>query len=148
MEWLYIWVGVLVVSVIIEAASMQLMTIWFAIGAVCAWIASVAGGPVWLQLCIFAGVSVLMLILTRPIALKYLKPKREPTNADAVPGKEGVVVADVKPIEGIGQIKVGGQIWSAKPEDGTEVIPVGTRVKVLRIEGVKAVIRVLDQNEF
>ena len=54
------------------------------------------------------------------------------------------MVAEVRPVEGIGQIKVGGQIWSAKPEDGTNVIPVGTRVQVLRIEGVKAVIRVIE----
>ncbi|MBR2264198.1 MAG: NfeD family protein [Firmicutes bacterium] len=147
MQWLYIWVGILVAAVIIEAFSMQLMTIWFAIGAICAWIVSVVGGPVWLQWCVFAGVSVLTLILTRPIALKYLNPKREPTNADAVPGKEGIVVAEIRPIEGIGQIKVGGQIWSAKPENGTEVVPVGTRVQVVRIEGVKAVIRVLEQKE-
>ncbi len=144
MQWLYIWIAVLVISVIIEALSMQLMTIWFAIGAICAWIVSVVGGPIWLQLCVFVGVSILTLILTRPIALKYLNPKHEPTNADAVPGKEGIVVAEVRPVEGIGQIKVGGQIWSAKPEDGTNVIPVGTRVQVLRIEGVKAVIRVIE----
>ena len=53
MQWLYIWIAVLVISVIIEALSMQLMTIWFAIGAICAWIVSVVGGPIWLQLCVF-----------------------------------------------------------------------------------------------
>ena len=148
MQWLYIWIGVLVLAVIMEAATMQLTSIWFAIGALCAWIVSIIKGPVWLQIAVFILVTALTVLITRPLALKYLKPKTQKTNADAVPGKEGIVVAEVRPMEGIGQIKVEGMIWSAKPENGTDHFDVGDRVKVVRIEGVKAVIRPLQETRF
>ncbi len=148
MQWLYIWIGVLVICVILEAATMQLTCIWFAIGALCAWIVSIIKGPVWLQVAVFILVSAVTVILTRPLALKYLKPKMQKTNVDAVPGKEGIVVADVRPLEGIGQIKVEGMVWSAKPENETDQFNVGDRVKVVRIEGVKAVIRPLQETRF
>ncbi len=148
MNWMFVWLGVLVFTVIVEASTMQLTSIWFAIGALCAWVISIFNGPVWLQMTAFAVVSVLTLIFTRPIALKYLKPKETRTNADAVPGKEGIVVAPVHPTEGIGQIKVEGAIWSAKPEDGVSEYEVGDRVQVVRIEGVKAVIRALPVTQF
>ena len=148
MQWMYIWIGVLVVAIIMEAATMQLTSIWFAIGALCAWIISIIHGPVWLQLLAFVGVTAVTALLTRPVALKYLKPKPEKTNVDAVPGKEGIVVAEVRPLEGIGQIKVEGMIWSAKPENGTDHFDVGERVIVVRIEGVKAVIRPLSETRF
>ena len=148
MNWLYVWLGVLIVTVILEASTMQLTSIWFTIGAVCAWIVSIVKGPVWLQLMVFGLVSVLSLIFTRPVALKYLKPKQVKTNVDAVPGKEGIVVSPIRPVEGIGQIKVEGMVWSAKPEDGKSTFEVGDRVQIVKVEGVKAVIRALPETKF
>ena len=140
-SWVYIWIVLILVTVILEAATMQLTCIWFTFGALGAWLISICGGAIWLQLIVFCVVSLLLLLFTRPLALKYLKPKTEKTNADAVPGKIGVVVSPVRPIEGIGQVKVEGLIWSAKPEDGLQTFEIGERVEVVRIEGVKIVIR-------
>lgn len=148
MNWLYVWLGILIFTVILEASTMQLTSIWFAIGALCAWIISIIKGPVWLQVMAFALVSVLTLIFTRPVALKYLKPKQTKTNADAIPGKEGIVVTPIRPLEGIGQVKIEGMVWSAKPEDGQSEFEVGDRVLVVRIEGVKAVIRAVSETRF
>lgn len=144
-SWVYIWIVVLLITVILEAATMQLTSIWFAFGSLGAWIISVCGGPVWLQLVVFAVLSILLLAFTRPIALKYLRPRPEKTNADAMPGKVGVVVTPVRSIEGIGQVTVEGMVWSAKPEDGKQNFEIGERVEVVRIEGVKVVIRSLPE---
>lgn len=137
----YIWIAIILITVILEAATMQLTCIWFTFGALAAWLISLCGGPLWLQLLIFSIISILLLAFTRPLALKYLKPKTEKTNADAVPGKIGVVVSPVRPVDGVGQVKVEGLIWSAKPEDGIRNFEIGERIEVVRIEGVKLVIR-------
>ena len=137
----YIWIAIILITVILEAATMQLTCIWFTFGALAAWLISLCGGPLWLQLLIFSIISILLLAFTRPLALKYLKPKTEKTNADAVPGKIGVVVSPVRPVDGVGQVKVEGLIWSAKPEDGIRNFDIGERIEVVRIEGVKLVIR-------
>ncbi len=142
-NWVYLWIVVLLATVILEAVTMQLTCIWFTFGALGAWILSLCGAPLWSQFLVFALLSLLLLVLTRPIAIKYLKPKIVRMNADAVPGKTGVITEAVHPDEGTGLIKVEGQIWSAKPEDGKKTFEVGDRVKVVRIEGVKAVIRSL-----
>ena len=140
-SWVYIWIVLILVTVVLEAATMQLTCIWFTFGALGAWLVSLCGAPLWLQLIVFCVLSLALLAFTRPIALKYLKPKTEKTNADAIPGKVGVVVSQVRPIEGIGQVKVEGLVWSAKPEDGVQTFEIGERVEVVRIEGVKLVIR-------
>ena len=140
-NWVYIWIALILVTAILEAATMQLTCIWFTFGALAAWIISLCGGPLWLQLLVFTAASILLLAFTRPIAIKYLKPKTEKMNADAVPGKIGVVVSPVRPVDGVGQVKVDGLIWSAKPADGIRDYEIGERVEVVRIEGVKLVIR-------
>lgn len=138
---IYFWLALTIVSVVVEALTLGLTSIWFAFGGLAALIAGILGAAIWIQVLCFILVTAIMLGLTRPLAIKFLKPSLKKTNVDAIPGKKGEVLESILPMEGKGQVKLEGQIWSAKPEDGVTEIPAGTVVTVIRIEGVKVVVR-------
>ncbi len=134
----YIWLGLVVVFLIVEAACpIHLVSLWFAAGALAALAASFLGAALWLQMLLFVVVSAGLLILLWPLAKKYMNPAVTATNVDAVVGKVGIVTAAIDNVEATGQMKLGGMEWTARSANG-ENIPVGTKVKVERIEGVKA----------
>ena len=85
-----LWLAVLAVLLVIEIATLGLTTIWFAGGALIAFLVSLAGGPLWLQITLFLIVSVVLLLFTRPLALKYMNKGVEKTNVDSIPGKSGI----------------------------------------------------------
>ena len=132
----YIWVFLLILFLMAEGATVALVALWFAFGALAAAIAALLGASVGLQLGLFTAVSVLMLAMLRPILKKYVNPKIVKTNADSLIGRECVVTQPIDNLAAQGQVKVGGMTWSARSEAGTD-IPEGTVVKIVRIEGVK-----------
>ena len=134
-----VWVVVMVVFLVVEAATAGLTCIWFAIGALAALIAALFGAPIWLQLVWFFVVSVVTLYFTRPLVLKYVNSRSQPTNADMVIGKEALVTEAIDNVESAGAVAVGGKVWTARSENG-EPIEVGSIVTVLRIEGVKLIV--------
>ena len=134
-----IWVVIMVVFLVVEAATAGLTCIWFAIGALAALIAALFGAPIWLQLVWFFVVSVVTLYFTRPLVLKYVNSRSQPTNADMVIGKEALVTEAIDNVESAGAVAVGGKVWTARSENG-EPIEVGSIVTVLRIEGVKLIV--------
>ena len=131
-----IWIAVMVLLIIGEAATVGLTFIWFAVGALGGLIAAALGGSVLVQLLVFLAVSAVALSLVRPIAKKHLQFRLTPTNADRVIGKTAVVTETIDNVAGQGQVKIGGQEWTARSEHNT-VIPAQEKVRVLRIEGVK-----------
>ncbi|MGI5963384.1 MAG: NfeD family protein [Lawsonibacter sp.] len=131
-----IWLIALIVLVVGEAVTVGLTFVWFAVGALGGLLTAVLGGPIWLQIVVFLGLSAVSLILIRPAATRFLKTSRSPTNADRVIGQTAIVTQSIDNIEGKGQVNIAGQIWSARSQEGI-VIPEGTEVTVLRIEGVK-----------
>lgn len=135
-----IWLIVLIALVGIEIATMGLTTIWFAGGALVATIASAVGAPLYLQILLFFIVSILLLFFTRPIAVKYFNKERVKTNAEGLVGKQAIVISEVDNLQGIGQVTVGGVEWSAKSSQDTVVIPIGSVVDVLAIQGVKLIV--------
>lgn len=137
----YIWLGILVLTLILEAATAGLTTIWFSGGALVALIMSFFGLPVWLQVTAFLVISIALLIFVRPLLSEQLALRVEKTNVDAIPGSIGVVTEDIVPIEGKGQVKVKGLDWSACSEHDDFVIPAGTPVIVVRVEGVRLIVR-------
>ena len=137
-----IWLIALVVLVIGEGITVGLTFIWFAVGALGGLITAVLGGPIWLQIVVFLVLSGLSLALIRPFAARFLRTSRTATNADRVIGKTAVVTEDIDNVEGKGQVNVSCQIWSARSEHSV-VIPSGTEVRVLRIEGVKLFVEAL-----
>ena len=131
-----IWLVLLIAFIFVEAATVSVVSLWFAAGALVALIAAMLGGQIWLQILLFFLVSAAMLLGLRPWLKKHFDPKRTPTNVDAVIGMEGLVTADIDNIHAVGQVKLGAVEWSARSTDG-QPIQVGTRIRVDRIEGVK-----------
>ncbi len=136
---IWVWIAVIIAAVVVEAVSMQLLSIWFAIGGAAALITSFFTDSVAIQAVVFIAVSAAALVIIFPAVRKSLNKKSEKTNADRYIGKLAVVTEDISNINAKGQVKVDNQIWSARSDDGEE-LAVGTRVKVLRIEGVKLIV--------
>lgn len=133
----YIWLALLVVFLIVEAAcAIHLVSIWFAVGSLAAMVVSLLGGPVWLQILLFTVVSAALLVCLWPFTKKFLRPHLTKTNVDSVIGSQGYVTADIDNVRALGQVKLNGMEWTARSTGGAP-IPTGTLVKVDRIEGVK-----------
>jgi membrane protein implicated in regulation of membrane protease activity len=126
----------MVVFLMVEGATVSLVSSWFAVGSLVALIASLLNAPVWLQVTLFLLVSCAALAMLRPLVRKYITPKVVKTNVDAIVGKQGPVTVPIDNVAATGQIKLGAMEWSARSTSG-EPIAVGTLVKVDRIEGVK-----------
>lgn len=135
-----IWLIVFVVCIVAEIISMGLTTIWFAGGALVATVVAAIGAPLWLQIAVFAVVSLVLLYFTRPIAVKYFNKDRVKTNAESLVGKQAIVISEVDNLQGIGQVTVGGQEWSARTTEEGITLPVGSVVVVRAISGVKLMV--------
>ncbi len=139
------WAAAIVVFLVLEGMTAGLVTIWFALGALAALLASVFGAPLWLQLVWFFVISIAALFLTRPLARKYLNSKTQATNADMYVGKECVVTEAIDNVAGTGAVKVAGKVWTARSEDGSS-LPAGAKAEALRIEGVKLIVKPIHEN--
>ena len=136
---LYIWLAVIVLCVVIEALTLDLCAIWFAVGGVAALVAASLSLEVVTQLIIFVLFSAVLLVLMRPFCRRFLKTKKEPTNADRIIGETAYVTEQIDNILETGAVKVLGAEWSARSRDDS-IIPSGAKVKVVEIRGVKAVV--------
>lgn len=125
-----------------EAVTVGLVSVWFAVGALAGLAAAALGAGLWLQIFVFLGVSALALALFKPLSAKYLKPRQSPTNADRVIGGTALVTETIDNTQAAGQVKAAGQIWTARSAQDV-VIPAGTDVRVLRIEGVKVIVEAI-----
>ncbi len=139
--WAIIWLVLMVVFIAMEAATVQLISTWFAVGALASMIVCLLGAEVWLQLVVFFTVSIVLLSLLFPMARKHLKPKLVATNADALVNRICVVTEDIDPVEG-GRVKLGDVTWSARAD---AVIPAGSLVKILRIQGTKVFVEQVEK---
>lgn len=135
-----VWLILLVVLVTGEAITVGLTFIWFAVGAMGGLLTAVLGGAVWLQVVVFLVLSAVTLVLVRPIAAKLLTPGISATNADRVLGQIALVTEQIDNIAETGQVKLFGQVWTARSETG-DTIPAQSRVRILRIEGVKVFVK-------
>ena len=135
-----IWLAIAVVMAVTEAATTQLVSIWFAAGATAACITSLFTGTIWIQVVVFVAVSGVTLAATRPLAKRMKEKKAEPTNADRNIGREGIVVTAVDNDSAVGQVRVGQSVWTARSADD-KPIPEGTKVTVTAIEGVKLIVK-------
>lgn len=136
-----VWLIIMIILLIIEGVVPGLVSIWFALGALGALLAAIVGAPVWLQIVWFFVISLVCLWLTRPLAKKYVNSRAVPTNADMLIGKECVVTEGIDNVLGLGAVTVGGKIWTARTEDPEVKAEVGQTMTVLRIEGVKLIVK-------
>ena len=138
-----VWLVIALIFLIIEALTAGLATIWFAGGAFAALVCALLDLPVPLQVVIFFIVSICLLVFTRKIFVEKLKTGSEKTNVDALIGQRAVAVSEI-PAYGIGQVRVGGQVWSAISENENIEIAEGKQVRIHRVEGVKLVVVPID----
>ena len=133
------WLIAMVLFGVLEAVTVGLTSIWFAVGALAALIAASLGAFALVQVIVFLVVSFVTLLLVRPLAQRYINDRKEPTNADRVIGREAVVTQAIDNLKGEGQVNVSGAVWTARSQEEAP-IPAGARVRVLRIEGVKVIV--------
>lgn len=138
-DTLYIWVGVIILCVAVEVFTLDLSAIWFAVGGVAALVAASLSLEVAAQLVIFVLFSAALLVLVRPFCHRFLKTRSEPTNADRIIGQTAIVTEQIDNIQGKGEVKLLGSVWSARSLDDS-IIPCGATVRVVEIRGVKAVV--------
>ena len=145
MNWEAIfWLGAMIVFLLAEAATVTLVSIWFAAGALAAIVVALLGGGIGLQVVVFLAVAALMLISLRGVVRKFIRPKIVRTNVDALAGTTGFVTTPINNVAALGQVKLNGMEWSARSTDGSHISE-GTLVKVDRVEGVKVFVSLAAQ---
>lgn len=137
MNWNAIfWLIAMVIFLIAEAATVTLVSIWFAVGALVAVVAALLGAGTQLQIVLFLVVSAVLLLSLRSVVRRYITPHTTRTNVDSLIGTVGVVTTPVNNLAAMGQVMLAGSEWSARSTTG-EPLPEGMKVRVDRIEGVK-----------
>ena len=143
MAWM-IWLAAFVVLTGIEAVTMALTTIWFAGGALVAFLMALLGAGKYIQVGAFFLVSLILLIFTRPFALKYVNQRTVKTNVEGIIGKKARITAAVNNDLAEGTAVVAGQEWTARSADGS-IIEAGTMVVVEAVRGVKLIVRKIEE---
>ncbi len=133
------WLILIIVLIIVELSTADFISLWFIFGALASMFLSFAVDNITIQIAVFLAVSFISLILFRPFALKYAKPKAK-SNIDALIDAEGIVIETINYIENTGKIKVMGQEWSAISKD-RKIIEIGKKVIVLNVTGIKLIVK-------
>jgi membrane protein implicated in regulation of membrane protease activity len=137
---LFVWIAIAVIFAVAEGLTASFVTIWFAIGGAVSAVAAALGVGLALQVVIFFVVSIVLLIFTRPILVKRLKLGREKNYTEQLEGKTGLVTEAIKPF-GSGQVKVRGIVWTAVGESEDFAAEQGNTVEIVRVEGVKLIVK-------
>ena len=138
--WVF-WLIAAGIFFIIEMATIGFLVFWLGIGSLLAMVTSFFVDSIIVQFVVFIVTSTLLIIFTRPLVNKFIKiPKELKTNAYSIIGKKGIVTSKINNIEGSGQIKIDGEVWSAKSIDEEE-IEKDTEIEIIEIDGVKAVVK-------
>ena len=141
------WLVAFVILIGIEAATMALTTIWFAGGAVFAFFAAVLGFSIQTQLVVFLIVSFILLLFTRPFAMRFVNRETVKTNVDGLIGRRAKVITKIDNNEPSGATVVDGQEWTARSMDDAVTIPVGTQVVIKEVRGVKLIVEMIPETE-
>ena len=141
------WLVAFVILIGIEAATMALTTIWFAGGAVFAFFAAVLGFSIQTQLVVFLIVSFILLLFTRPFAMRFVNRETVKTNVDGLIGRRAKVITKIDNNEPSGATVVDGQEWTARSMDDAVTIPVGTHVVIKEVRGVKLIVAMIPETE-
>ncbi|MBR2409583.1 MAG: NfeD family protein [Lachnospiraceae bacterium] len=134
-----VWLIILALCLVVEIATLGLVTIWFAGGALVAFFVAMVTDSVLIQVIVFLAVSLLLLFFTRPVAKRFYNSKRTKTNVDSVIGEQCKVTETVDNFNGTGTVLLNGLEWTARSKDET-VIETGVRVQVCAIDGVKVIV--------
>ena len=138
-----IWLVVAVLAAVVEASTVQLVSVWFALGAIAGCITSLLTDSLPIHLIVFAAVTALALVVTRPLVRRIKVKKAEATNSDKYIGQEGVVIEAIDNSAAKGMVRVGSSKWMARSADDSP-IEEGAAVTVTAIEGVKVIVKIKD----
>lgn len=141
----FIWLGIMIVFLVIEAITVGLTTLWFAVGALAAMIACALGLGTLGQFILFFVVSLVLLIFTRPIAVKYVNPHRIRTNYEDAVDKIVKITENVDNVNATGTAVLNGQEWSARMKSDDMTLSAGSLAKVVAVEGVKLILVPADE---
>ena len=139
----FVWLIIAVVLGVVEAVTVSLISIWFAVGALSAIIPAYLGVPFWGQVLVFLFVSAISFAFTKRFFKDVVKVKKQPTNADSLIGTDGIVTSEINNLEGAGKVYISGLIWSARSENG-ESIPEGAVVTAKKIEGATLIVEMKE----
>ena len=140
MQYGVAWLVAIIAFTILEGLTYQIISIWFAVGAVGALIAVLFHASLPIQLAVFVVISVLCIVFTRPLFKKIIAGRIEKTNVDAIIGKTALVTADIDNIAGKGSVKINGLEWSARTADNSKM-SIGEKVIVEKVDGVKLIVK-------
>lgn len=135
-----VWLGIMILMLVIEVATLGLTTIWFAGGALVATLLALLDVPILVQIIVFLIVSGILVYFTRPIAVKKFNKTRTLTNVESVAGKQAVVSETIDNVNGTGKIMLDGMEWTARTKEDGTVISEGKLISVISVEGVKAIV--------
>lgn len=138
------WLILMILFIMVEALTVGLLSIWFAVGSLVAMITALLFWPLWAQILTFAIVSIVVLIIAKRFFQKNLNQNFEKTNADRIIGATARTTVAIDNVSSVGQVEVLGQTWSARAADGAPV-PVGALVKITGIEGVKVIVETIKE---
>ncbi|MBN2268094.1 MAG: NfeD family protein [Acholeplasmataceae bacterium] len=141
MDWfLWLWLGIFVIALLIEFITADMVSIWFSIAAIPSFILALLSVQPVVQIMVFVVFAIVLLVLTRPVVMKYFKTNEIKTNVDAIIGSIGTCTEKIV-INEIGHVKIKNQIWSAI---SNQTIEIDDHVRVLDVEGVKLVVEKID----
>lgn len=144
MQWF--WLSALILFIVMEAATSALVSLWFVGGAFVSLIAALFGVPEWVQVILFVLVSGALLFALRPLAKKYLAPRKTVTNARSNIGKVAIVTEEIDNLRGVGAVKIAGVFWSARSAKG-EKIEEGALVRIVELEGAKVCVERAEEKQ-
>lgn len=139
MEFNIIWIVAVVLFIVLESVTYQLVSIWFVFGSIGGLIAALCGANFYVQFGVFLSVSLLMLIFLRPVSMKLVKRQDFKSNADGLIGQSVLITEEVSNIKGTGQGKVRGMVWTVRSEED-KTIETGSVVTIKKIDGVKLIV--------
>ncbi len=143
--WIWIWLGVVVITMILEFISTDMIAIWFSVGGLVSLILAALSVPVWVQLVVFVVISAVLLLSFRKLALKFLLGKdKTKTNADALISQQIRLINEINE-DKYGTVKINGVIWNATTENNTQVIPANTLVEIIKISGNKVIVKPIEE---
>ena len=137
----YIWLIIMAVMIVVEISAPGLVSIWFAAGALAAYVSTLLGASTAIQVMAFVLVSVVLLLLTRPLAKRFINERAAKTNKDTIPGRMAIVTEEINNLAATGHVTIDGLPWTARAASEEEIIPVGEEVVVEKIEGVKCIVK-------
>lgn len=139
--YIIFWLIATIVFVVVELITVGLTSIWFAAGSLGALAVAAFGGNVIIQAIVFLIVSVVLLVLTKPWAQKYINAKAQKTNVDVLIGQKAILTEDVDNLKQTGKATVNGQEWTVRSFEDQTAFKAGELIEIVEISGVKLIVK-------